>query len=131
MTIGLVAADGKKNLMENLCIAYRAILAKHELYATETTGLLIEKTANLKVHKYTSGYLGGVQKLNADIETNRIDMVIDFLDPDKEGLLNPEERKMINSCIRYNIPIATNLPTAEILILALTNGGMDWREMYH
>ena len=59
MNIGLVAHDGKKKLMQNFCIAYRGILNKHELYATATTGRLIEEVTNLNVHKYLAGNLGG------------------------------------------------------------------------
>ena len=60
MTIGLIAHDAKKKLMQNFCIAYRGILSKHTLYATGTTGRLIEEVANLNIHKYLAGHLGGV-----------------------------------------------------------------------
>ena len=91
MNIALVAHDNKKTLMENLCIAYRHILVKHELYATGTTGLLIEETSNLPVHKY----LGSVLRL----------------------------------CDIHNIPLASNLATAEALLLALDRGDLDWRHI--
>ena len=55
MNIGLIAHDSKKKLMQNFCIAYRGILNKHELYATGTTGRLIEEVTNLNVHKYLAG----------------------------------------------------------------------------
>ena len=51
MNIGLIAHDSKKKLMQNFCIAYRGILSKNELYATGTTGRLIEEVTNLNVHK--------------------------------------------------------------------------------
>ena len=76
MNIGLIAHDSKKKLMQNFCIAYRGILNKHELYATGTTGRLIEEVANLNVHKYLAGPLGGEQQLGSQIETNEIDVVI-------------------------------------------------------
>lgn len=63
MNIGLIAHDAKKILMQNFCIAYRGILCKHELYATGTTGRLIEEVANLNVHKFLAGHLGGEQQL--------------------------------------------------------------------
>ena len=62
MTIGLIAHDAKKKLMQNFCIAYRGILSKHTLYATGTTGRLIEEVANLNIHKYLAGNLGGTQR---------------------------------------------------------------------
>ena len=55
MNIGLVAHDAKKKLMQNFCIAYRGILCKHNLYATETTGRLVESVTNLSIHKFQIG----------------------------------------------------------------------------
>ena len=81
MNIGLIAHDAKKKLMQNFCIAYRGILNKHELYATGTTGRLIEEVTNLTVHKYIAGHLGGEQQLGSQIENNDIDMVIFLRDP--------------------------------------------------
>ena len=68
----------KKALMQNFCIAYRGILSKHSLYATGTTGRLIEEVTNLKVHKYLAGPLGGKQQLGAQIAQNDIDALIFF-----------------------------------------------------
>ena len=70
MTIGLIAHDAKKKLMQNFCIAYRGILSKNTLYATGTTGRLIEEVANLNIHKYLAGHLGGMQQMAAQIEHN-------------------------------------------------------------
>ena len=74
MNIGLVAHDTKKMLMQNFCIAYRGILARNELYATGTTGRLIEEVTNLNIHKFLAGHLGGEQQLGAQIEHNNIDI---------------------------------------------------------
>ena len=68
MNVGLIAHESKKKLMQNFCIAYRGILSKHSLYATGTTGRLIEEVTNLNVHKYLSGHLGGEQQMCTDIE---------------------------------------------------------------
>ena len=76
MNIGLVAHDTKKMLMQNFCIAYRGILARNELYATGTTGRLIEEVTNLNIHKFLAGHLGGEQQLGAQIEHNNIDLMI-------------------------------------------------------
>ncbi|MCI8584440.1 MAG: methylglyoxal synthase, partial [Lachnospiraceae bacterium] len=81
MNIGLIAHDAKKVLMQNFCIAYRGILCKNELYATGTTGRLIEEVANLNVHIFLAGHLGGEQQLGAQIEHNQIDLVIFLRDP--------------------------------------------------
>lgn len=130
MNIGLIAHDAKKKLMQNFCIAYRSILMKHELYATGTTGRLIEEVANLSVHKYLAGHLGGSQQLGAQIEHNQMDLVIFLRDPLTPKPHEPEVNNVVKLCDSYNIPLATNLATAELLIKALERGDMDWREMY-
>ena len=76
MNVGLIAHDSKKKLMQNFCIAYKGILCKHNLYATGTTGKLIEEVTNLNVHKYLPGHLGGEQQMGAQIESNDMDLVI-------------------------------------------------------
>ena len=68
MNIALIAHDAKKKLMQNFCIAYRGILSRNSLYATGTTGRLIEEVTNLNVHKYLAGHLGGEQQICAQIE---------------------------------------------------------------
>ena len=117
MNIGLIAHDSKKTLMQNFCIAYRGILSKHELYATGTTGRLIEEVTNLSIHKYLAGPLGGKQQLGAQIAQ--------YAKPHE-----PDVNDVIRLCDMHNIPMATNLATAEIIILALDRGDLDWREMY-
>ncbi|MBE5887466.1 MAG: methylglyoxal synthase [Lachnospiraceae bacterium] len=130
MNIGLVAHDAKKKLMQNFCIAYRGILAKNELYATGTTGRLIEEVANLSVHKYLAGHLGGSQQLGAQIEHNEIDLVIFLRDPLTPRSHEPDVNNIVKLCDEHNIPLATNLATAELLIKSLDRGDLDWREMY-
>ena len=130
MNIGLVAHDSKKKLMQNFCIAYRGILAKNELFATGTTGRLIEEVANLSVHKYLAGHLGGSQQLGAQIEHNEIDLVIFLRDPLQPKSHEPDVNGIVKLCDEHNIPLATNLATAELLIRALDRGDLEWREMY-
>lgn len=130
MNIGLIAHDAKKKLMQNFCIAYRGILNKHELYATGTTGRLIEEVTNLTVHKYIAGHLGGEQQLGSQIENNDIDMVIFLRDPLHPKNQEPDINNIFTLCDTHNIPLATNLATAELLILALDRGDLDWREFY-
>ena len=110
MNIGLIAHDNKKKLMQNFCIAYRGILSKNELYATGTTGRLIEEVTNLNIHKFLAGHLGGEQQMGAQIE--------------------PSVHTIVRLCDQHNIPIATNLATAELLIKALNRGDLEWREFY-
>ena len=130
MNIGLIAHDAKKKLMQNFCIAYRGILSKNELYATGTTGRLIEEVANLNVHKYLAGHLGGGQQLAAQIEHNEIDLVIFLRDALSAKSHEPDVNNVVRLCDMHNIPRSTNQATAELLIKALDRGDLEWREMY-
>lgn len=133
MNIALVANDSKKTLMENLCVAYRHILIKHDIYATGTTGKLIEDTSNLPVHKYLAGDLGGEQQLASQIINNEIDLVIFLRDtsyPAKPASIGSADfSSALRLCDMHNIPLATNLATAEALLLALDRGDLDWRNL--
>ena len=129
MNIAFVAHDNKKALMENLCIAYRHILAKHSLYATGTTGRLIEDATNLPVHKYLSGYLGGEQQLGSQISHNDIDIVIFLCDPMRTKPQELDSGNIMRLCDSHNIPFASNLATAEVLLLALDRGDLNWRDI--
>jgi len=130
MNIGLIAHDAKKKLMQNFCIAYQGILSKHKLYATETTGQLVESVTNLSIHKFLPGHLGGQQQLGAQVAQNAIDLMIFFRDPLTPNTHEPDVNNIVKLCDIYNIPMATNIATAEALILALDRGDLDWREMY-
>ena len=130
MTIGFIFHDSKKKLMQNFCIAYRGILSKHTLYATGTTGRLIEEVANLNIHKYLAGHLGGMQQMAAQIEHNEMDLVIFLRDPHNPKTHEPDVNIVVRLCDTYNIPLATNLATAELLIKALDRGDMEWREAF-
>ena len=130
MNIGLIAHDNKKKLMENLCIAYRHILCKHDIYATGTTGRLVEEAANLVVHKYLSAHLGGEQQMASMIEQNQMDLVIYLREPLAPQKHDPDVKRIFHLCDTHNIPLATNLATAEMVIKSLDRGELDWREMY-
>ena len=127
MNIALIAHDAKKKLMQNFCIAYRGILSKNELYATGTTGRLIEEVTNLNIHKYLAG---GEQQIGAQIEHNEIDLVIFLRDPLAPKAHEPDVSNVMRLCDMHNIPLATNLASAELLIKSLDRGDLEWREMY-
>jgi len=130
LNIALIAHDAKKKLMQNFCIAYRGILSKNELYATGTTGRLIEEVTNLSIHKYLAGHLGGEQQIGAQIEHNQIDLVIFLRDPLTPKNHEPDVSNLMRLCDMHNIPLATNLASAELLLKSLDRGDYEWREMY-
>ena len=129
MNIALIAHDGKKRLMENLCIAYRHILSKHTLFATGTTGQIIEEATNLPVHKYLAGHLGGEYQLGAQIAQNDIDLLVFLREPTVQRYAEPDLNSVMRLCDVHNIPLASNLATAEALLLALDRGDLDWRNV--
>lgn len=130
MNITLMAHDKKKELMVQFCTAYKSILAKHNLSATATTGRLVAEATGLPVTLFLSHSQGGHQQVNARIAYNEIDMVLLFSDPN--GMDPWEDQQIVQTihlCDTHNVPIATNLASAEMLILGLQRGDLDWRMM--
>lgn len=129
MHIALIAHDKKKELMVQFCIAYCGILAKHNLVATATTGKLVSEATGLTVHRFLSGPQGGDQQIEARIAYNEIDLVLFFRDPVTAMPHEPDVHAMLKLCDMHNIPIATNVATAEVLIHGLDRGDLDWRDI--
>ena len=130
MNITLMAHDKKKELMVQFCTAYKSILSKHNLSATATTGRLVAEATGLPVTLFLSHSQGGHQQVNARIAYNEIDMVLLFSDPnDTDPWEDQQIVQTIHLCDTHNVPIATNLASAEMLILGLQRGDLDWREM--
>mgnify|MGYP001661879018 FL=1 len=127
MNIGIIAHNSKKTLIEDFCIADKGILGKHEIYATGTTGRRIEEVTNLRVHKFLAGSVGGDKQFMAMIERNAMDLVILFHNPNMTSPKEPNVYQIASCCDQYNIPVATNIATAESLILGLDRGDLDWR----
>ena len=130
MNIALIAHDKKKELMVQFCIAYKGILSKHNLCATGTTGGLVNEATGLEVHRFLSGPQGGDQQIGARIAYDEIDLVLFFRDPLTAQPHEPDVSALFRLCDVHNIPLATNLASAELLIKSLDRGDLDWREMY-
>ena len=128
MNIGIIAHNSKKSLIEDFCIAYKGILAKHEIYATGTTGRRIEEVTNLHVHKFLAGSVGGDKQFTEMIERGDRDMVIFFYNLAMIDPKEPDVYQISRCCDIYNIPVATNIATAESLVLGLDRGDLDWRD---
>ena len=105
MNVGIIAHNSKKPLIEDFCIAYKNILAKHEVYATGTTGRRIEEVTNLRVHKFLPGSMGGDKQITEMIERGDIDMVIFFYNPLLNSPKEPSIDAICRACDNYNIPI--------------------------
>lgn len=129
MNIALIAHDKKKELMVEFCIAYLGILSKHNLIATGTTGSLIAEATGLTIQKVLSGAQGGDQQIGARIAYNEIDLLLYFRDPLTPMPYEPDALSLLKLCDVHNIPVATNLATAEVLIHGLERGDLDWRDI--
>ena len=129
MLIALIAHDSKKVLMTQFCIAYCGILSHHTLCATGTTGKLVEDATGLPIIKYLSGSQGGAQQIGARISCNEIDLLLMFRDPLNPKPYEPNEHDLLRLCDVHNIPVATNIATAESLVRGLERGDLDWREL--
>ena len=129
MNIALIAHDKKKELMIQFCIAYCGAFAKHTLFATGTTGKMVAEATGLKVHRFLSGPQGGDQQIGARLAYNEIDLLLFFRDPMTPQSQEPELMSLLRLCDINNIPAATNVATAEILINGLERGDFDWRDI--
>ena len=129
MEIAIIADDKKKELMTQFCIAYCGILCKHNLSATGITGKYISEATGLKIERLLSGAHGGAQQITSRVAYNEIDLLIYFRDTSKDIVFDEEEYNLLRMCDVYNIPFATNIATAEVLVTALESGGLDWREI--
>ena len=130
MNIAFLAHDKKKELMVQFCTAYKSVLLKHDLYATATTGRLIADNTGLPITMLLSHKQGGHQQINARIAYNEIDLVLLFTDPNTTDLSDDSQMvETIRHCDRHNVPIATNVASAEMFIMGLQRGDLDWREL--
>jgi len=130
MQIAIIADDKKKELMTQFCIAYCGILSKHDLCATNITGKFISDATGLHIEKFLSGAYGGIEQISARVAFDEIDMLLFFRDGiAEEENSDKEALELIRTCDLHNVPVATNIATAEILVRALDRGDLDWREI--
>lgn len=129
MEIAIIAHDMKKELMTQFCIAYCGILNKHNICATAVTAKYISEATGLNIDKLMSGEQGGEEQVASRIAYNEIDILLYFRDTRPDAKPNPAEHELLRMCDLYNIPVATNIATAEVIIMALDRGDLDWREL--
>ncbi len=129
MNIALIAHDKKKELMVQFCIAYCGILSRHNLCATGTTGKLVAEATGLNIQFYLSGSQGGDEQIASRIACDEIDLLLFFRDPITPKPHEPKETTLLRLCDVHNVPVATNIATAEALIHALSRGDLDWRNL--
>lgn len=129
MYIAIIADDNKKELMAQFCIAYCGILSRHNLCATDTTGSYIADATGLEIETFLAGRAGGVEQITSGVSYNEIDLVFYFRSTDPEKAPLEAEMNLLRLCDVYNIPVATNIATAEVLVTALEAGSFNWRDL--
>ena len=129
MNIALTAHDAKKELMVQFCIAYCGILSRYTLCGTGTTSKMVSEATGLEIQRFLSGTQGGDQQIAARIACNEIDLLLFFRDPISAKPHEPNEMNLLRLCDVHNIPIATNIATAEVLIHGLERDDLDWRNI--
>ena len=129
MYIAIIAEDNKKELMAQFCIAYCGILCRHHLCATHITGQYISEATGLEIETLLAGSGGGTEQIASKVSYNEIDLVFYFRSTDPEKEPGEAELNLLRLCDVYNVPVATNIATAEVLVTALESGTLSWREL--
>lgn len=122
MKIALIAHDKKKDDMISLAIKYQDTLAKHELYATGTTGTLVMGETGLKIKRMKSGPLGGDQQIGSMVAEGKLDLIVFLRDPLTSQPHEPDVSALLRLCDVQSIPLATNVKSAEIMLEAVQSG---------
>ena len=128
MNIAIIADNNKKELMAQFCIAYCGILSRHHLYATHITGKYISDATGLDIETFLSGGTGGIDQIASRVAYNEIDVVLYFRNTEVDSTPTDATENLLRLCNVYNIPFATNIATAEVIVTALGNGDLNWRE---
>ena len=128
MDIAIIAENNKKELMAQFCIAYCGILSRHHLLATHTTGKYISDATGLEIETFLAGSSGGTEQIASRISFNEVDLVFYFRSTDPAKEISEAEESLLRLCDIHNIPLATNIATAEALVTALDHGELSWRE---
>ena len=131
MEIAIISHDLKKELMTQFCIAYCGILSKHNLCATSITAKYISEATGLEIERLLSGVQGGKQQIASRIACNEIDVLLYFKDTRPDATADEVETELLRLCDLYNVPVATNIATAEVIVTALDRGDLDWREIFN
>ena len=129
LTIALMAHDKRKELMVQFCINYCRTLSKHKVCATAVTGKLVSEATGLDVERLMARSNGGLQQIGSMLANNEVDLVIYFRDTSHTANYNDDDANLLRLCDVHNIPAATNIATAEILVKALEMGELEFKDI--
>lgn len=127
MHIAIIANDKKKELITEFCIAYCGILSRHNICSTAITGKYISEATGLNIERLLSGSHGGIEQIASKIAYDEVDVLILLRDTSNDAEYAETEMNLVKLCDKYTVPVATNIATAEALVLALDRGDLDWR----
>ena len=127
MNIAIIANDKKKELITEFCIAYCGILSRHNICSTAITGKYISEATGLQIEKMLSGSHGGIEQIASKIAYDEVDVLILLRDTNNDTEYTETEMNLVKLCDKYTVPVATTVATAEVLVLALDRGDLDWR----
>jgi methylglyoxal synthase len=114
--IAMVAHDNKKQELVEWAVYNKTVLAKHQLFATGTTGLLLENTLDQSITKFLSGPLGGDQQIGSAIAEGKLDVLIFFWDPMEAQPHDPDIKALLRVAVTWNILIACDRATADFIL---------------
>lgn len=129
MKIALIAHDKKKEDMIKLTTAYKDILEDHELFATGTTGQRIIDETGLEVTRFKSGPLGGDQQIGSLVSENELDLIIFLRDSLTAQAHEPDISALLRLSDVYDVPLATNMGSAEVMLRGLESEFFEWRDI--
>ncbi len=129
MEIAIIADDTRKELMIQFCIAYCGTLSKHNLCATAKTATVLSEATGLNVETFLPGSHGGDQQITSRIACDEIDVLLYFRSTNPKPEFDEAEYNLLRMCDVHNVPFATNIATAEVIVHALERGDLDWREL--
>lgn len=129
MEIAIIADDTRKELLTQFCIAYCGILSKHNICATAKTASVLSEAIGLKIESLLPGSHGGEQQITSRIAYNEVDILLYFRSTNPKPEFDEAEYHLLRMCDAHNVPVATNIATAEVIVRALERGDLDWREI--
>jgi methylglyoxal synthase len=127
MNVVLIAHNRKKDLLIRFCEAYSVILKKHTLFSTEEFARTISEVVDCHVNSFLTKNRGGYQQIASRVVCNEMDFLVFFKDPLSSNVQEVGEAEIIRLCDLHSVPIATNMATAELIILGMERGDLDWR----
>jgi len=130
MKIAIISSEGKKELVAEICVAYCGILNNHKLCSTSTIGKYLSNATGLNFDTVSFDEHGGLSQIQSRITYNEIDLLLYFRDTCSDEDYDTSKIDLIRVCDENMVPVATNVASAEALLLALQRGDLDWRENF-